>query len=266
MKVYISADMEGITGVSDWSETEKGKPEYEVFARQMTREVRAACIGALKAGAREIWVQDAHETGRNINGIELPEKVRLIRGWSGHPFAMVQELDETFEALVLIGYHSGSGLNSNPLSHTMHASNINYIKINEQNANEFMIHCYAAASVHVPVIFVSGDKGLCNEVKKINNNIVTTAVKEGIGNSTVSMHPDIAVHLIETGVVQAFNNHIDKCKIELPEIFNVEISFVQHTHAYRASFYPGMKQLSSNNVVYRTKDFFDVLRMMLFVI
>jgi len=157
----------------------------------MTAEVVAACEGALEAGATEIWVKDAHDSARNIIASKLPQAAKLIRGWSGHPFIMVQELNETFQAVCLIGYHSRGGAGSSPLAHTM-TGNITRMFINEKPTSEFLIHTYAAASVKVPVVFVSGDQGLCTEIVGFNPHIGTVAVKEGVGNSTVSIHPELA--------------------------------------------------------------------------
>ncbi|MBC8401034.1 MAG: M55 family metallopeptidase, partial [Candidatus Marinimicrobia bacterium] len=98
MKIYISADMEGICGSTNWDEANKDKGDYREFQQQMTAEVVAACEGALAVGADEIMIKDAHATGRNIIAAELPPKTQLIRGWSGHPYSMVQELDESFAA------------------------------------------------------------------------------------------------------------------------------------------------------------------------
>ena len=105
MKVYISADIEGVCGSTHWDEADNNKKDYTEFQKQMTAEVAAACKGAMAAGAKEIVVQDAHGTGRNITAKDLPDSVKLIRGWSGSPYAMVQELDNTFDALMFIGYH-----------------------------------------------------------------------------------------------------------------------------------------------------------------
>jgi D-amino peptidase len=82
MKVYISADSEGITGTIHWDETENDKPDYSEFRQQMTAEVAAACEGAFEAGASEV-VKDAHGSGRNIIAAKLPLQTRLLRGWSG---------------------------------------------------------------------------------------------------------------------------------------------------------------------------------------
>lgn len=265
MKIYISADIEGITGITHWDEAEKSKSDYQKFAKQMTDEVKAACEGAINAGADEIWIKDAHDTGRNIIAVDLPQTVRLVRGWSEHPYSMVQELDESFDALLMIGYHSFGGSSSNPLSHTL-SSNLNYIKLNEEFTSEFLIHSYAAANVGVPVVFVSGDEGICMEVNKVNKNIKTVAVNKGVGNSVISIHPQLAVEKIKESVESILKGDIDKCKIELPDHFKVKISYKKHASAFKASFYPGMKQISSTNVVFESDDYFEILRMLLFVI
>jgi len=265
MKIYISADIEGITGITHWDETERSKSDYQRFSKQMTDEVKAACEGAMNAGADEIWIKDAHDTGRNIIAVDLPQTVRLVRGWSEHPYLMVQELDESFDALLMIGYHSFGGSISNPLSHTL-SSNINYIKLNEEFTSEFLIHSYAAANVGVPVVFVSGDEGICKEVNKVNKNIKTVAVNKGVGNSVISIHPQLAVEKIKESVEAILKGDIDKCKIELPDHYKVKISFKNHVKAFKASFYPGMKQISSTNVIFESDDYFEILQMLLFVI
>ena len=266
MKIYISADIEGVTGIAHWDETEKTKSDYQKFSKQMTDEVRAACEGAIKAGAKEIWIKDAHDTGRNISAADLPQNIKLVRGWSEHPFLMVQELDKSFDALLMIGYHSFGSSSSNPLSHTLSSSTLNYIKLNGEYASEFLIHGYAAATMGVPVVFVSGDEGICREANKVNKNIKTVAVNKGVGNSVVSIHPKLAVEKIKEGVELILKGDIDECRIELPEHFKVKLSFRNHTKAFKASFYPGMKQISSTNVVFESHDYFEVLRMLLFAI
>lgn len=266
MKVYISADIEGITGVTSWSETDKGNADYSSLVKQMENEVNAACRGALKAGADEIMIKDAHDSARNIDPAVLPRNTKLIRGWSGHPFLMVQELDESFDALMFIGYHSRSGSGDNPLSHSMNSQDINYIKINGTYASEFLIYAYAAATVNVPVIFVSGDKGLCKEIGEFNENIKTLAVKEGVGNSTISINTNLATQLTEERVEEALKGDFSLCQIKLPDSFEVEISYRDHIKAYKASFYPGAKQVSPTSIVYKSKDYFEVLCMMSFLL
>lgn len=260
MKIYISGDIEGITGVTSWSETEKSHSDFQSFAEQMTNEVKAACDGAIQAGAEEIYVKDAHDSARNIDINELPENVVLQRGWAGEPMCMVSGLDKTFDAALFIGYHSRAGSSSSPLAHTL-STELDFIKINGIYVSEFMINAYAAALHGVPVAFVSGDKGLTSEVKKVNSHISTLAVKEGKGKCTISIHPKKSVKKIKELVKAALQTDYTSCKINLPEKFEVEIGYLKQETAYRNSFYPGAKLIMPKVVSFETNDYYEVLRL-----
>ncbi len=265
MKVYISADIEGITGTTHWDETEKKHTDYQDFREQMTAEVNAACLGALSAGASEIWVQDAHDSARNLIAARLPREVKLLRGWSGHPYLMVSGLDASFDALLMVGYHARAGSNRNPLAHTMTGS-LSYIKLNEQYASEFMINSYTAALENVPVVFVSGDAGLCAEAKALVPGLTSVAVKEGSGGATLNLHPEEAVEQIRSGALQALRGDRAACRVTLPAHFEVEMGFKQHEKAYGASFYPGASQKDAHTVRFAADQYFEVLRMISFVL
>jgi len=263
VKVYISADIEGVTGVTHWDETQLEKDEFKAPREQMTAEVVAACEGALQAGATEIWVKDAHHTARNLIAAKLPQQVRLIRGWSGHPLMMVQELDSSFRAAMFIGYHSRAGGAGSPLAHTM-SGRLDYLSINGRFASEFLLHGYAAAYVKAPVVFVSGDKGLCDEVAEVNAHIHSVAVKEGIGGSTISIHPAIATARIKEGAFKAVSGDVAACTLDLPPQFTVEARFKDHFEAFNRGWYPGARQTDPKTVQFVSEDYFEVLRFLLF--
>ena len=265
MKVYISADIEGVTGVSHWNETDRLNPDYTEFREQMTAEVAAACEGALRAGSTEIWVKDAHSSGRNLISSRLPCKTRLIRGWSGHPFSMVQEIDESFDALLMIGYHSRAGSAANPLAHTF-SGKIACLEINERPASELQMYAYAATLVNVPLVFVSGDKGVCEEAASLIPEIASVAVKEGAGDATINIHPNLAVEKIRDGVHSALTGDVSKCRLALPERFKVNITYKDHTMATKASFFPGARSSQPHTIQFESDDYFDVLRLFAFVL
>lgn len=265
MKVYISVDIEGITGCTDWSETMIDNPGWQMCAEQMTRETVAAIEGAVMAGADEIFVQDAHDSARNIDINKLPECAKLIRGWTGDPMCMVSGLDSTFDAVIFIGYHSEAGSGANPLAHTMNPEDITSIKINRKYASEFLIHGYAAALYHVPVAFVSGDNGLTDEVREKNNNICTLGVKGGIGGATINMHPNKAVEEIKRLTCESLKGDLKSKVLELPKEFRVEIEYKEAHKAYKASFYPGAELIEPRTILFKTKYYYEVLRMLLFL-
>jgi D-amino peptidase len=265
MKVYISADIEGVTGTTHWDDTEKNKPDYSEFREQMTAEVSAACEGAFQAGSTEIWIKDAHGTARNLIASKLPRETRLIRGWSGHPFKMVQELDESFQALLMIGYHSRAGSASNPLAHTI-SGNIADLKINGRYASELQMYAYAAALLNVPLVFVSGDMGICEEAASLIPKISTLAVKQGVGNATVNIHPHLAVEKIRDGVQAALQRDVTKCRLAMPDHFTIEITYKEHAMARKASFFPGAVATHPHTIRFESNDYFEVLRLFAFVL
>ena len=264
MKVYISADIEGLAGISHWDEARKEQAVYQEFRNEMTEEVVAACDGAIAAGATEILIKDAHATGRNIIASRLPDCARLIRGWSGHPLAMVQELDKTFDALLLIGYHSKAGTQDNPLAHTL-TLQIGGLSLNGELASEFRLHSYAAGLYGVPVVFLSGDKGICAEAAKQVPGIATAAVSEGRGASTISITPKVAQGMIREGVAAALKGDRSRCQVKLPESFVLEVTFNNPIDAYRKGFYPGASQSGPQTVRFAHKDYFEILRAIRFI-
>jgi D-amino peptidase len=264
MKIFISADIEGTAGITNWDEARKSYPDYPEHRQQMTREVLAACEGANAMGAKEILIKDAHATGRNIIQTDLPENARLIRGWSGHPLSMVQGLDNTFDAAMFIGYHSKAGDETNPLAHTL-TGDIMRMRINGVPTSEFLLHAYAAAYVDVPVVFVSGDWQLCTDIKEMNPNITAVAVSEGIGPSTVSLSPKAACAQIRDGVQEALQGDLKRCMLKLPERFTLEIEYCNPVKAYKSSWYPGCQHIGDRTIRFETSDYFEVMRALKFI-
>ncbi|MGH9823509.1 MAG: M55 family metallopeptidase, partial [Blastocatellia bacterium] len=156
LKVYISADMEGVAGVSTWSV--QGLPpgrEYEQFRHLLTKEVNAAIQGAYDAGATEVLVSDGHGDAQNIDVEELDPRVRLIRAWP-RPLQMMQSIDDTFDAVVFIGYHAGEGEADAVLAHTF--SGKETVKLNGMIVPEAGFNAAIAGEFGVPVVFISGDQ------------------------------------------------------------------------------------------------------------
>ena len=266
MKLYISVDIEGITGVTSWSETNMSNREAFDYIKQMEKETIAVCKSAYELGYDEIIVKDAHETGRNMNIFSFPPYVKMIRGWSGHPMAMIEGLDDSFDAIAFVGFHSSSSKGTSPLSHTMHVSKINSIKINGVLASEFLIFYYAGLYFNVPVVFLSGDRGICEEVSRVNTDIFTVATKEGFGRATLNQHPDIMINTIGQTFSKTTTKELSTYLRTLPSSFEIEIEYKNPAIAYWASFYPNAYQKTDNTIAYATNDYMDVLKLFSFVI
>jgi len=266
MKIYISADIEGCAGMTSMSEANPDHQDTRYFQDQMTLEVTAACEGALAAGATEIYVKDAHWTGRNINPRRLPKQVRLIRGWTGHPYCMMAELDPSFSGVIFIGYHDRAGSDGNPLAHSFSGHVVAEMRINGIPVSEFHINTFIASSLKVPVLFLSGDQKLCDTAKRFHESIEVVSTMRGVGGATVSIHPDLAIDYIRSGVHTACSGDIKRILLPSYPEYTIEIDYKQPQGAYGSSFYPGAKQISDTTLSFTSKDFFDIMSMIHFCV
>lgn len=261
--------MEGLTGVSAREEVTKGEPEYAAAQAQMTAETAAAIRGAWEGGARDIWVKDAHWTGRNIEPAGLPDldggTVRLVRGWSGHPFSMVQGLDASFQAVGFLGYHSAAARGGNPLAHTLSSRLLARVLLNGELTSEFRLYGYAAASVGVPVIFLAGDAALCDEARTLAEGITTVSTIEGFGASIVSRLPGETLREIERAMTTAMRGASGMAPMKLPSSFDLRVTFHNPNEAYRRSFFPGCRLEDDTDVIFSTKEYFEILRALKFM-
>lgn len=258
MKMFLSCDIEGTCGIAHWDETEKSKADYAAFSTQMSREVAAACEGALAGGADDLFVRDAHDSARNIQPVMLPETVQIFRGWGRDPYSMMSGIDESYDGVIFTGYHSAASWSGNPLSHTMNTRN-NWIRVNGEVCSELMMNSLTAAMFGVPVRMVAGDAMLCDWFHSKVPAAVTVPVSRGIGNGSVSIHPDKAVRLIREGAQKAAALDRDACMYPMPDHFTVEVNFRQHFAARSASWYPGASLQDATTVRFESDKWMDVL-------
>jgi len=148
----------------------------------------------------------------------------------------------------------------------MNDSKINYIKLNGEILSEFLFHTYIATYLNVPVVFLSGDLGLCDEANRINSNIVTIPVKEGIGGATISIHPQLALELIKDGVEESLKKDFSLYKIQLPESFQLEISYRENRDLMKALNYPGVEQIGPKEVAFKADDYMEIVRAVEFLV
>lgn len=265
MRVFISADIEGTAFTTVWDETNKGQTDYYPAAQQMTAEVKAACEGAIAAGADYILIKDAHGSGRNIDLKQLPKCCEVIRCGNGSPRVMVEGIDESFDAAMFVGYHSAAGRNGNPLSHTF-SSKANAVKLNGMDCSEFLIYSYCCALYGVPSVFLSGDRMLTEDSQHIHPCLKTVAVKDGFGGYTRCRQPDYACDLIREGAEAALKQDLTHALCTLPKHFIFEISYKEHPQAARCANFPGFEQISSHTIRMETDNYMDVLRCIPFVL
>jgi len=166
MKIFISIDMEGIGGVVSGTQTTEDGREYARFTKLMTNELNAAISGVVEAGATTIVVADSHGSGENIIIEDLPSNVILVRGLT-RPLCMMQGIEsDKFDGAIFIGYHSSANFeNGGVLQHTIHGRLFTEVLVNGKTVSESVLNAGIASEFGVPIIMVSGDDALQQELK-----------------------------------------------------------------------------------------------------
>ena len=250
-RYFISADIEGITDVTFWSETETGQAGYDAACEQMTRETAAACRAVLAAGGLPV-VRDGHGGACNIRHMDLPEGTELMRGWACHPGSMMAGLDSTFSGVIYIGYHAPAGSDGSPLAHTSEYEKIRWAKVNGKLASEFTMNSLYAASLGVPSLFLSGDEAICRMAEEELPGLATVAVKRCKGNSTWNIHPKTAEKAIEETVARQLAAGAPPVP-KVPETLVLDLCLPTHQAVRSARQLPGVELVSSEVVRYTAK-------------
>ncbi len=260
LKVFISVDMEGISGVINWDDVTVGGTDYGLFRRLMTEEANAAVDGALAAGASEIVVRDAHDTGRNILPDLLRPQARLLRDWSYGPLSMMEGIDKTFDAAVFIGYHARASTPDAVLKHTMTTKLLDVV-INGRKMPEAGINGLIAGMFGVPVVFVSGDKAIGAQARELFGDIETVAVKEGIGTAELGLHPSRVQALIRDGVAAALKR-VKSFKPYAPAPpYTLDVVFADEAGAQKASWIPGAVRKDEHTVSFQADDVMTLIKL-----
>lgn len=262
MKIYISADMEGVAGITATEQTDPvGQPEYAYSCKLMTAEVRAACEGALDAGATEILVNDSHWNMRNIIHEELPPDVRLIRG-SLKPLSMNQGLDPSCAAAAFVGYHAPIGTADAILDHTYSGETAYAVRINGEHCSEARINAAVAGYFGVPVVFISGDQNACADARSFLPWIEAVEVKQAMGRyAAASLSPANAQAAIKAGVRKAVQSYKSNAK---PYTFKppvaLEIVFTSTAKADVAALLPESVRTDARTLRFKSDDFLTVFK------
>jgi D-amino peptidase len=240
LKVFISADMEGATGVTCWDDVSPGKPAFERFRKLLTRDVNAAIEGAFEAGATEVVVNEAHDGMRNILIEDLNPRARMISGFRGKPLCMMEGIDASFDAAFLIAYHAKAGTTAAVLNHTLTLSIQNFW-INGVIVGESGISATLAGHYDVPVALVTGDDKLVKEARGLLGNIEATEVKQGISRYSAScLNPEESSERIKQAAARALVR-IDDLKPYKPATpVRFEVEFTSPDMASLASAFPGV--------------------------
>lgn len=263
MKVLISADMEGVCGVTSWVQVmppEYGSGpsstvEYERARARLTREVNAAVEGALAAGAEEVIVNEAHNGMRNLVAEDLHPDVRFITG-SDKELGMMQGIQEPgIGAVLFVGYHAKAGTPHAPLAHTW-TGYINDVRFDGRSTGEFGINAAIAGHFGVPVTLVTGDDKAVAQVQDwLGSQVVGVVVKEGYTTfSAIHLHPLRAQARIREGAEAAVRAAGEAKPWRLTAGTRIEIDFDHQARAQACLFIPEVERAGERTVAFTAAD------------
>ncbi|PTX50345.1 D-aminopeptidase DppA [Melghirimyces profundicolus] len=240
MKLFISADMEGISGIHDASHIlpHSGR-NYEYGRRLMTRDVNTVVKAALDFGVKEIVVADGHEDGNNLLLESLHPKVRLIGGFP-RPDFMMHGLDESFDAAFYVGYHTRHGV-SGILSHTI-SPVIKNLSLNGRPVGEFGLNSAFAGILGVPSCLVTGDDRMAEEARSWVPPAKTAVVKKAVSRTAAECCSlTECEERLRQGTMEALSAAGRIPPVRLPDPIRVRMEFSHTGAAEAAAMLPGVE-------------------------
>ena len=257
MKILIAADMEGISGVTNWDQVDPKHAEYTRFRKVMTEDVNAAIEGAVEAGADEVVITDGHGGGANILLEELDPRARLNTGNSS-PFSMIQGVDAGVDGVIYVGYHARAGSQNGVLAHTWSASRIANLWLNDVLVGEYGLNGALAGHFGVPVLMISGDQTACAQAVELLGALETAVVKQATGFASAECLPLKDAHQL---IHEAARRALLRLKagnapkpFVVAEPVKVTIEFLQPEMADRAARMPETQRLDARRIEFTTLD------------
>ena len=247
-KLFISVDMEGITGVVQPAQLGPSGFEYGLAREWATGEVNAAIDAARAAGVTEFVVCDAHGNAQNLLIDKLPADVAVVRGFP-RPLEMMQGIDPSFGGVLLIGYHASEWNVNAVRSHTISSARLLGIKLNGAFVMEAVFNAAIAGHFGVPVLFISGDRIAVTELQKTLPQVEGVIVKEPLGfHSAVTVTPARGRQLVAEGVTRAIRGAGRAAPYTLKTPIELEVGFKFTPDAERAAFVPGITRVDAHFV------------------
>jgi D-amino peptidase len=241
VKVFVSVDLEGVTGTTDPQEMRAGGDGYDAARRWMTSDANAAIAGAFDGGASEVIVCDSHGSARNLLLDELDPRARLVRGLH-KPRRMVQGLDASFGAALLVGYHARAGAGPGVLNHTWVGKELHEVRLNGEPAGEIALVAMVADHYGVPIALVTGDDMACREADTRLPDVRTVPVKRSVDRFSVDTdHPVAAAERIRDAAADGVRAAAGRQRNPGSGPVEVEIEWSSSSIAQTCALIPGVE-------------------------
>ncbi|MFD3686636.1 M55 family metallopeptidase [Nocardiopsis sp. NPDC058631] len=259
MKILISADMEGATGVTWPADVEPGTEQWQRCRSMFTSDVNAAVEGLFEGGATEVLVNEAHSTMRNLLLEELNENATMITG-RHKELSMVEGVQSgDCDGVVFLGYHCGAG-DEGVLAHTYLPNAVTGVWLDGEPAGEGRLNAAVVAEYGTPVILVTGDDRTCEDAASYAPFARTVAVKDHVSRYAARCRPPARtardIRAAARGAM-ALAGHLDPTEPS-PRAVEVEVDSAQLAQA--AAIVPGVTRTGVRRVRYTSPDAYEMIR------
>lgn len=264
MKIFVVADMEGITGVTNWEEVTPGQSEWQRCRRLMTEDINAAVSGLFDAGADEVVVIDGHWNSNNILIDQLDSRAVLQRG-TPTEFSMLEGIQDGADAVVFIGAHARSGTACAILDHTWSSNVVHDVFLNDRPVGEVGLNAALCGEFNIPALMVSGDLAVTQEAQEWVPGIHTAVVKVAKGRYAAACDPPAVTHeLIRKTAAQALNNFIHNHKpepLQLAKPVKIHLSMRNTVMGDRVQNLPGITRMNGREVVFESETMLGAIQL-----
>ncbi|MEK6288922.1 MAG: M55 family metallopeptidase [Acidobacteriota bacterium] len=265
LKLYISADMEGVVGAVTGDQLGPQGFEYNRFREFMTEEVKAATEAAFEAGATEIVISDSHGNGENLLIERLPRNVTIVRSWP-RPLMMMEGIDETFDGVIFLGYHTSTTNMSGVRAHTISSARLADVRLNGTSMPEAGINAAIAGHFNVPVIMISGDDAIVKEATGLLGNIEGAVVKWAISfHSAKTLTPETAYQLIREKTKKAITRIKEFKPYKIKEPVQLDVRFKAYRPSELLSYLSIVQRTDSHSIRFIGKDIIEVSKFLEFI-
>ncbi|MGW6442474.1 M55 family metallopeptidase [Lentzea sp. NPDC055074] len=245
MRIMISADMEGATGVTWTGDVVPGTEQWQRFRRLFTADVNACVTGLVAGGARQVLVNEAHSSQRNLLLEDLHDAARLLTG-RHKPLSMMQGIDSDVDGVVFLGYHTGAGARG-VLAHTYLENSVTGVWLDGVPASEGRLNAALAAEHGVPVLLVTGDDLTCEDAASYAASAWTVAVKECVSRyAAVCLPPAVTSSQITEAATASMSTAGRVTGVVAPH--RIEIEFDATHLADAAAIVPTVDLLGARRV------------------
>ncbi|MFE0098711.1 M55 family metallopeptidase [Streptomyces sp. NPDC059009] len=262
MKILISADMEGATGVTWPADVLPGTPQWERCRSMFTSDVNAAVVGFFEGGADEVLINEAHWTMRNLLLEELDERAEMLTG-RHKALSMVEgvqyEGEHAVDGIAFVGYHAGAGMEG-VLAHTYLANSITGVWVNGVRASEGLLNARVVAEFGVPVVLVTGDDLACEDALGYAPDALKVAVKDHVSRyAAVCRTPARTAADIRAAAKEAATLAVRRDPVAAGP-FTVEVEFDAEHLSMASTVVPGVRRTGERQITYTSETMYEGIR------